>query len=152
MKRCPKCNRKYEDDTLKFCLEDGTTLSVAARDPDPPATEILPRAQPTLKSAAGSTIPSYPNAGEFRPSQSEALATNPILTAGVVAIVLLLVALVDISAYFVFEQTNGDNSVKTNPSSSPGSSPTVKEGPSPTASAPGNTEITSSNSQTGTPL
>ncbi|MDX6289683.1 MAG: hypothetical protein QOH42_1482, partial [Blastocatellia bacterium] len=31
MKRCPKCKRKYEDDTLKFCLEDGATLSVAAR-------------------------------------------------------------------------------------------------------------------------
>src|SRR5258708_33621085 len=80
MKRCPKCKRKYADDTLKFCLEDGTTLSVAARDGDPPPTEILPRAQPTLKSSAGSTIPSYPNAGDFRPSQSEARATNPILT------------------------------------------------------------------------
>jgi F5/8 type C domain len=151
MKRCPKCNRKYEDDTLKFCLEDGTTLSAAARDADPPPTEILPRAQPTLKSSAGSTIPSYPNAGEFRPSQSEARATNPILTAGVVSIVLLLVALVGIAAYFVFKQT-GDNSAKTNPSSSPGSSPTVREGSSPSVSLPGNSEITSSNPQTGTPL
>src|SRR6266404_1149091 len=155
MKRCPKCNRKYEDNTLKFCVEDGTPLSVAARDPDPPATEILPRAQPTLKSAAGPTIPSYPNAGEFRPSQSEARAANPILTAGVVAIVLLLVALVGIAAYFVVKQT-GDNSAKTSPSSSPaanrGSSPTLREGSSPTVSSPGNTEITSSNSQTGTPL
>jgi hypothetical protein len=152
MKRCPKCKRKYEDDTLKFCLEDGATLSVAARDSDPPATEIMPRGQPTLKSSAGSTIPSYPNAGEFRPSQSEVRATNPILTAGVVAIVLLLVALVGIAAYFVFKQTGGDNSAKTNPSSSPGSSPTVKDGSSPIASSPGNSEITSSNPQTGTPL
>src|SRR5258706_16409867 len=131
MKRCPKCNRKYKDDTLKFCLEDGTALSVAARDSDPPATEILPRVQPTVKSSAGSTIPSYRNAGDFRPSQSEARATNPVLTAGVVAIVLLLVALVGIAAYFVFKQT-ADNSAKTNPSSSPtatqGTSPTVREG------------------------
>jgi F5/8 type C domain-containing protein len=155
MKRCPKCKRKYEDDTLKFCLEDGATLSVAARDADPPATEIMPRVQPTLKSSAGSTIPSYPNAGDFRPAPSEARASNPILTAGVVAIVLLLVALVGIAAYFVFKQT-GDNSAKTNPSSSPtanqGTSPTVREGSSPTVSSPGNTEIASSNPQTGTPL
>ena len=155
MKRCPKCKRKYEDDTLKFCLEDGTTLAAAARDADPPPTEILPRAQPTLKSSAGSTIPSYPNAGEFRPSQSEARATNPILTASVVAIVLLLVALVGIAAYFVFKQT-GDNSAKTNtssnPTASPGSSPTVRVGSTPTASSLGDKEITSSNPQTGTPL
>jgi hypothetical protein len=153
MKLCPKCNRKYQDDTLKFCLEDGTTLSVAARHPDPPPTEILPRSQPTLKSSAGSTIPSYPNAGEFRPAQSEARAANPILTAGVVAIVLLLVALVGIAAYFVFKQTGGDNSAKTNPATSPGSSPTVREGSSPTVSSPNKSaEITSSESQTGAPL
>lgn len=156
MKRCPKCKRNYEDDTLKFCLEDGTALSVAARDADPPATEILPRTQPTLKSSAGSTIPSYPNAGEFRPSQSEVRATNPILTAGVVAIVLLLVALVGIAAYFVFKQTRADNSAKTNPSSSPtakqGTSPIVREGSANSSSTDSKTEIMSSESQTGTPL
>src|SRR3981081_89822 len=101
MKRCPTCNRKYEDDTLKFCLEDGTALSDAARDANPPATEILPRAQPTLKSSADPTIPSYPNAGEFRPRESITRQSNPILTAGVIAIVVLLVALVGIAAFFV---------------------------------------------------
>src|SRR5712671_3947262 len=155
MKLCPKCKRKYEDDTLKFCLEDGAALSVVARDPDPPATEFMPRVQPTLKSSAGSTIPSYPNAGDFRPPQSEARASNPILTAGVVAIVLLLVALVGIAAYFVFKQTS-DNSAKTSPSSSAtatqGASPTVREGSTNSSTSAGNTEITSSNSQTGTPL
>src|SRR5258708_16953728 len=153
MKRCPNCNRKYKDDTLKFCLEDGATLSVAARNADPPATEIMPRGGPTLKPAASPTIPSYPNPGDFRPSQSDARATNPILTAGVIAIVLLLVALVGIAAYFVIKQTSGDNSAKTSPSSSQGSSPTVREGSSPTVSSPANnTEIASSESQTGPPL
>jgi hypothetical protein len=113
----------------------------------------MPRGGPTLKPAANPTIPSYPNARDFRPSQSEVRATNPILTAGVIAIVLLLVALVGIAAYFVVKQTSGDNSAKTSPSSSPGISPTVREGSSPTVSSPGNnTEIASSDSQTGTPL
>jgi TolB-like protein/Tfp pilus assembly protein PilF len=40
MKRCPECRRDYYDDTLSFCLEDGTQLvyGVAA---DEPATAIL---------------------------------------------------------------------------------------------------------------
>jgi hypothetical protein len=150
MKRCPKCNRKYEDDTLKFCLEDGSTLAVSMRDAAPPATEIMPRGGPTLKSSAEPTIPSYPNAGDFRPPPSEARHTNPVLTAGVIAIVLLLVALVGIAAFFVFKQSSV-NSAKTDPVNTPTpravTGPTVKE-----SSSTNNTEITSSNSQTGTPL
>jgi len=53
MKNCPICSRTYGDDTLIFCLDDGARLSApygphstvhepAARDTDPPATEILP--------------------------------------------------------------------------------------------------------------
>ncbi len=147
MKRCPKCNRKYEDDTLRFCLEDGSPLSDGARHPEPPATEILPRVQPTLKSSAGPTIPSYPNPGEFRPSQSETRQSNPILTAGVVAIVVLLVALVGIAAFFVLRQTSGDESAQAKRTGdNRGSSPTVREGApspstksSPEASEPANT-------------
>jgi ketosteroid isomerase-like protein len=55
MKRCPTCRRTYADDTLKFCLEDGTPLSAdaplnsdatllldsASRGTEPPPTEIL---------------------------------------------------------------------------------------------------------------
>src|SRR6267142_399352 len=123
MKRCPKCKRKYEDDSLKFCLEDGAQLSDAARDSNPPATEIMPRGGPTLKSSPDPTIPSYPNASSFRPPQSEVRASNPVLTAGVIAIVLLLLALVGIAAFFVFKQS-GVDSAKTDPVSSP----TAKQG------------------------
>lgn len=37
MKRCPTCNRSYDDDTLSFCLEDGTRLATAY---DPEATVV----------------------------------------------------------------------------------------------------------------
>ena len=104
MKRCPKCKRAYEDPTLRFCLEDGSPL-FDARDSEAPATEILPaRGTPTLKSSAP-TVPSYQAAGESRPDVREGRASNPILTAGVVAIVLLLFALVGIVGFFVFRQT-----------------------------------------------
>lgn len=129
MKGCPKCNRKYEDDTLRFCLEDGTALSAVTRDAEPPPTEILPsRVQPTLKSS-GPTIPSYPNLGDLRPAPSEARQSNPILTVGVIAIAVLLLALVGIAAFFVLRQSGGTESTSTNQSSTP----TVKG-----ASSPGN--------------
>ena len=40
MKRCPECRRDYFDDTLSFCLEDGTAL-VHGVSADEPATAIL---------------------------------------------------------------------------------------------------------------
>jgi hypothetical protein len=40
MKRCPECRRDYYDDTLSFCLEDGTPL-VYGVSADEPATAIL---------------------------------------------------------------------------------------------------------------
>ena len=123
MKLCPKCNRTYRDDTLRFCLEDGSALTTVgrspsdeatrrsgpgARDSDPPPTEIIhERGSPTLR-VAGPTQSSYDTRAEPR-------AGNPVLTAGVIAIALLLLALVGIAAFFVLRQ--------------PGSNPTVREGP-----------------------
>lgn len=42
MKRCPACHRTYEDDSLAFCLEDGSTLVSEGSDAsDLPATLIM---------------------------------------------------------------------------------------------------------------
>src|SRR5713226_31351 len=135
MKHCPKCNRTYRDDTLRFCLEDGTALATvgrspsdeatrrsgpSARDSEPPPTEIMPeRGLPTLK-VSGPTQSSYD-------ARAEPRAANPLLTACVISIAVLLLALVGIAAYFVLRQTNGNNSAQANPIASP----TVKVGSSP---------------------
>lgn len=104
MKRCPKCHRAYEDETLRFCLEDGSPL-FDARDSDAPATEILPaRSTPTLKST-GPTVPSYPAISGPSAEIRDVRGSNPVLTAGVVAIVCLLLALVAIAGVFVFRQS-----------------------------------------------
>jgi len=104
MKRCPKCHRAYEDETLRFCLEDGSPL-FDARDSDAPATEILPaRSAPTLKST-GPTVPSYQAISGPAPEVRDARSSNPVLTVGVIAIVGLLLALVAIVGVFVFRQT-----------------------------------------------
>jgi uncharacterized protein len=39
MKRCPKCNRTYADDTFSFCLADGALLSAPY---NPATTLVLP--------------------------------------------------------------------------------------------------------------
>jgi TolB-like protein len=42
MKRCPECRRDYYDDTLAFCLEDGTALlQGSVPSPEEPQTAIL---------------------------------------------------------------------------------------------------------------
>src|SRR5918911_935926 len=48
MKRCPACDRTYEDDALRFCLEDGTVLvSAEGSAYDSGATMKIPAARVT---------------------------------------------------------------------------------------------------------
>lgn len=54
IKECPTCKRTYADETLTFCLADGTLLS-APYDPD--ATLVMPTADRT-SNARDATIPS----------------------------------------------------------------------------------------------
>jgi TonB family protein len=59
IKRCPSCNRTYSDESIAFCLADGSLLS-APFDPSAeaaPQTAILP--SPTVASAS-STQPAKP--------------------------------------------------------------------------------------------
>jgi hypothetical protein len=42
MKKCPACNRTYADDTLSFCLEDGSLLSASFNLPEEQETVVRP--------------------------------------------------------------------------------------------------------------
>lgn len=54
MKRCPTCKRTFEDDTLSFCLEDGTPLvRDAASRPDSEETLVSP--SPAVRSPDSSS-------------------------------------------------------------------------------------------------
>ena len=50
MKRCPKCRRDYHDETLLYCLDDGTALLEGPASADEAATAIL--SGPTASSEA----------------------------------------------------------------------------------------------------
>jgi len=122
MKRCPKCQRSYNDDSLRFCLEDGTSLATITREAEPPPTAILSRETPTQKSSAP-TIPSYPNLNVAPATAEPTRQSNSILTAGVIVIALLLLALVGIAAFYVIKQSGSSESAQVNPSSSPTAKP-----------------------------
>ena len=50
MKRCPACQRAYTDDSLAFCLEDGSALLAASHDASElPATLIIPDPRVTAR-------------------------------------------------------------------------------------------------------
>ncbi len=148
MKQCPKCKRNYDDDSLRFCLEDGTPL-FDARDSEAPATEILPRSSPTLKSS-GPTIPSFRGSDPVPATERTAQSGNPVLTGGVIAIALLLLVLVGIAAFFVLRQSNDNQSAKTDTNVSNTNSANQKTSPDPGRNAsPGTSPA---DSLPGTPL
>ncbi len=150
MKRCAKCSREYVDDTLRFCLDDGTPLSEASYRGEAPQTQVLHQRTIASQSPSIPTIPSYSvrNSGPpVPPDPHQSRRSNPILIAGVIAIVLLLGALVALAGYFVYTRTGEDDEAKTNsnqvePPRKKGTSENANQGPSPEPT----------DSQTNTPL
>lgn len=70
MKRCPSCQRTYTDDSLKYCLEDGSTLlSESSAASDLPATVIMPDPRITSPARAG-TFPPHQTPAQFAPPQA----------------------------------------------------------------------------------
>ena len=57
MKICPKCNRTYSDETLNFCLEDGSVLNEQQESAEPPPTVMVPAARESLKNEPLPTSP-----------------------------------------------------------------------------------------------
>jgi tetratricopeptide (TPR) repeat protein len=77
MKHCPTCKRTYADDSLRFCLEDGSILSASG---DPQATQRLPGRhsdEPQLIDASESPL----NPSDTIPSPAHATIPSPRLSA-----------------------------------------------------------------------
>lgn len=75
MKRCPSCLRTYADDSLAFCLEDGSNLSSdGSIGSDLPATLIIPDPRSTTP-AAPATLRS--NVTPINPSPAQAYTAYP---------------------------------------------------------------------------
>ncbi len=95
MKRCPSCNKTYTDDSLSFCIDDGSPLSVDAQGlesqptailGDPPPTVVMPPPRPTQYAPRPSDAPTPPppygwardeSAGSLSPSGPAAFIRRP---------------------------------------------------------------------------
>lgn len=160
MKQCPKCNAAYADDTLAFCLEDGTPLGVA-RHADLP-TEVYSETELVTTVRPGGTTPDPrfmesqvtrvgSHLGPPLQTQTEPKKSSTALAIGVTAAgMLLLFAIVGIAALFLYwnsgsiagnevpKNTNGTNiaaTISPTPTSSPVGTQTPstpKPTPSPT--------------------
>lgn len=106
MKTCPKCKRSYADETLSFCLEDGSiltsshdpheTLQLPATRSTEPAREepVLP---PTIQSPHAAPPPLYTGRRPSTPPVNEKQSAKPwmmlslaLALVSIVAIIVLL--------------------------------------------------------------
>jgi hypothetical protein len=153
LKRCPTCKRTYDDDTLSFCLEDGTPLS---REPsaasDSEVTLVSPSPKPPNDESEASTLLStraydqLPGRPTVSASQTPVVPPYPIHSSPqiqrkvwpwVLAVVgVLFVGIIVIVAVAIVVPQLGHSSPNTNgPVSSPTpvASPSTENGPSPGA-------------------
>jgi cell division septation protein DedD len=78
MKSCPTCNRTYADETLTYCLDDGSLLSAPY---DPEATQRIP--PPRITNAQTEALPP-PHSEVARPNR------NPLPTYIIIALLALI--------------------------------------------------------------
>lgn len=93
MKRCPACSRVYDDENMRFCLDDGTTLVDKVAADDTP-TVALPDTHniPTMKQAFQPDVPPIgAQGGEPAPVKKRSLLPRLL---GVAALLLLGLAVV----------------------------------------------------------
>lgn len=144
MKICPTCQQKYEDETLVFCLDDGSRLIGAQDQPDANATWRLPppgptEAGPSTVMPARPTVPSpqptitaRPDQFQYRQpvdDQPESSKRNPL--PWILAIVLVLGLSAIAIAYIV---TRGDATVATKNSTPDARATPIIPSPEPTQS------------------
>jgi hypothetical protein len=126
MKRCPQCRRRYSDDSLNFCLDDGAPLVV---EPDSDPTLITPiMARPTA--------PSAPISPALAPASQS--SNRWILLAAAILLALMLGGGAVALFYRVnnWDSSKNGNTAKTLPANSAAKSPTHEPEKSPQRSEP----------------
>ena len=114
MKQCPDCNRIYEDETLNYCLDDGTSLRQLPT--DEAATAVLPAAGvsaegPTKLYRGAAKLSSHP-----REKPAPSTAAGPDRAAGKrlyvrIGLILFIIAAAFMAFRFV-PSSGGDKQIK----------------------------------------
>ena len=102
MKTCQTCGRTYEDDTLSFCLDDGSALTAGGTDPEAtqrirvaPMTEPFASNAPPLSQAPTAVIPPPPpqlqHGAWAQPQKQRSSGKAWLVVAGIAALLLVTV-------------------------------------------------------------
>lgn len=123
MKQCPQCNRTYADNSLTYCLADGSLLS-APYDPETTQRIQAPRiTNPVTEVLPSNTLPPPAAAGPHR---------NPLPTYIIIALLALLVGG---GAVALIKSGNTDTRTAQTPSPSPSNISNISSA-TPTVSPP----------------
>ncbi len=96
MKICPQCNTTYDDDTLNFCLEDGTVLTQPSNTSsieDPPPTVMMGQAQETFPNqniTEQPTQPTWDNTPKYQAPSSGSSGKTWLWALGIIFVVVML--------------------------------------------------------------
>lgn len=154
MKICPSCRKTYEDESLVFCLEDGTRLIREPAAYDSNATWNLPPPGPTVASprpatpTAQSTITSRPEQFQKRGADGSGIDSRRSALPWVFAIVLVLGASGVLIAWFM---TRGPSDDTASRYPAPTPAPGIMASPSPVATADISRSPTPDNRPSATP-
>src|SRR5688572_1144869 len=110
MKRCPECTRDYYDDSLLYCLDDGTALLEGPASADEPATFILPETAAPGEAATRAQIQitdAAPQPGSHVGLEKRILFANKAAKPLAAFIAIVLVSISGFLAYRYFGSSTG---------------------------------------------
>ena len=102
MKRCPTCGRDYNDDSLSFCLDDGSELLFGPGPTDEPATAVLHSTADPAEALTRAQIHTT-NQPTARQNVFVHRAAKPLLVSTAVALIL-------VCGFFVYRYLSPANS------------------------------------------
>ena len=109
MKRCPECRRDYFDDSLLYCLDDGTSLLEGPASGSEPATAILAAGRISSEDATRT----YDSGPQTNTSELSARPRRNVLVFA--AIGVLLMAGLAVGGYLYFGRSQQINSIAVMP-------------------------------------
>jgi len=145
MKTCPSCRRSYEDDTLVFCLDDGSRLVGRQDQPDanatwrlpqtPPPTEVSPTIMPPRSTVASApaTITARPDQYQYRQPADDEPAGNKRNPLPWVLAIVLVVGISGVAIAYLLTRGSSTNVATKNPTPDPRVTPIIPS-PEPTQS------------------
>lgn len=168
MKYCPKCGSQYTDDTLSFCLEDGTRLGELLPGDMPTAILSVSEELTSVRSAIPDPDPRFMDSqvtrvasrdsgpSHFTPKRSSTMLAVVLTAVGM----MLLFSVVGLVGYFFFLRSDRTVATNTEPVKNANIlnvniasvSPMTTPAPSPAANTIANTVSTPISSITQTPV